>query len=161
MEKVFMDAQLNPIFGFTQPAYGTVSRGTWFAMGKGGKLGQTKRKKAEGFMRAVVGANLSRLIDYQYRSIDTRTARLRALQKDCGVTLSSAQRIIDGTTGATLDTLEQLALALHVSVYQLVAPDIDPQNPPIIQGATEAERRLYAQWRRLARRQEEKTEHDT
>jgi transcriptional regulator with XRE-family HTH domain len=124
-------------------------------MGKGGKTGQTKRKKVPGFMRIVLGDNLSRLVDHHYRSLDNRTARLRALFKDSGVTVSSAQRIIDGETGATLDTLEQLALAFGVSVYQMVAPDIDPSNPPVITGATEAERRLYAQWRRLSRHEKD------
>jgi hypothetical protein len=127
-------------------------------MGKGGKTGQTKRRKVPGFMRTVLGANVARLLTHHYRSVDNHTGRLKALQKDCGISASSAQRLIDGESGANLETLETLALTFGISVYQLVAPDIDPQNPPVIKGATEAERRLYAQWRRIAQRDGTETE---
>jgi hypothetical protein len=153
-----MGNHLNPIFGLTQPAYGTFFAGSSAPMGKGGKTGQTKRKKLPGFMRTVLGANLVKLIDHHYRSIDNRTGRLTALFKESSVSVSSVQRIIDGETGASLDTLEQLSLALGVSVYQMVAPDIDAANPPVITGANEAERRLYAQWRRLAKQENGETQ---
>lgn len=99
-------------------------------------------------MRTVLAANVRALTEHQYRSEPTATGRLRLLSKDSGLTLSSLQRVMDGSTGATIDTIEQLSTAFGVQVYQLLSPQLDATNPPIIAGATEAEKRLYASWRR-------------
>jgi hypothetical protein len=99
-------------------------------------------------MRTVVAANVQALLDYHYRTFDNETSRLKALSRDCGLTPSTIKRVLLCTTGSNLETLEALSLAFGVSVYQLVAPSIDPANPPVIKGATEQEKKLYAQWRR-------------
>ncbi len=99
-------------------------------------------------MRSVVAANLLRLLDHHYGGHDTLTARQKALEKDSGVAFSSVQRICQQRVGATLDTLEQVAGAFHLSAYQLLLPNLDPDNPGIVKGASDDEKRVYALWRR-------------
>lgn len=141
-----MDSNSRPIYGFSQPFNGLETAVTCQAM-KGGRTGP-KRRKTPGFMRTVLAANVRALLEHQYRSEAHTTARLRSLSKDSGLTLSSIQRVLDSSTGATIDTIEQLATAFGVQVYQLLSPQLDAANPPIIAGATEAEKRLYSSWRR-------------
>lgn len=101
--------------------------------------------KIPGFMRTVLAANLKRLLEHHYR---TSPNRPKSLSVDAGVTLSTIQRVMKCEVGASLDTLESIADALHIQVYQLLVPEIDVGNPQIIVGAMEAEQRLYARYKR-------------
>lgn len=95
-------------------------------------------------MRSVLAANVRRLMEHHFAGDRNQP---KSLAKKAGITLSSVQRALSAENAATLDTIESLALAFDLSVYQLLAPEIDPANPATIKGATEAERRLYANWR--------------
>jgi hypothetical protein len=119
---------------------------TIFGSMKNGR--KPKSPKPPGFMRSVVAANLVRLLNHHYRDKDTITARQKALEEDCGVRFSTIQRICQQQVGANLDTLEQIALAFELSVYQLLLPELDPGNPGIVKEASAAEKRAYALWRR-------------
>lgn len=96
-------------------------------------------------MRSVLAANVDRLMAHHFASERNKPM---ALAKKAGLTLSSVQRVLNESNSANLDTIERLALAFDLSVYQLLAPEIDPENPPVIKGATESERKLYGNWRR-------------
>lgn len=95
-------------------------------------------------MRSVLAANVRRLMAHHFAGNSNPT---KALATKAGLALSTVQRVLKGENGATLDNIESIALAFDLSAYQLLAPEIDPTNPPVIKGATEAERRLYANWR--------------
>lgn len=99
-------------------------------------------------MRVVVSANLKRLLDHHYKHLANLTQRQRALAADCKVGFGTIQRICKAEVGASLDNLEAVADALHVQLYQLLLPSLDVRNPQIVQGATEAEQRLYRLWKR-------------
>lgn len=110
--------------------------------------GEKKTPKTPGFMRVVVGANVTRLLDHHYRHLPNVTQRQRALAKDSGVGFGTIQRIMKREVGASLDNLETISDALQVSVYQLMLPSLDAKNPQVVQGATEAEQRMYRSWKR-------------
>jgi transcriptional regulator with XRE-family HTH domain len=99
-------------------------------------------------MRVVVGANVAKLLDYHYRHLANVTQRQRALAKDSGVGFGTIQRIMQRKVGASLDNIESISDALQVSVYQLMLPSLDAKNPQVVQGATEAEKLMYRNWKR-------------
>ena len=107
----------------------------------------TRRKKVPGVMRTVLSDNLSALMEREFQGMDNRPL---ALAKRADISLSSVQRALSGETGATIDTIERLALALNVSPYQLLLPELNPSNPQVVTGITSAERRLYTNFARAA-----------
>ena len=117
-------------------------------------MGNPKNPKVPGLMREVVKANIRSLMERVYK--DSRN-RPKSLAKDAEISLSSVQRMLEGTTGATIDNLEAVASALDVSVYQLLLPNLDAENPQIVQGAAKGEERLYRMMKRdmLTQKQEQ------
>jgi transcriptional regulator with XRE-family HTH domain len=103
----------------------------------------TRARKPAGFMRQVLALNVARLLERHYKDLPNLTARQRALAKDCGIAFSTVQRLMKLQTGATVENIENIAGAFHMSAYQLLVPALDVANPQVIQGATEAEQRLY------------------
>lgn len=101
----------------------------------------THRKKIPGIMRAVLAANIAALMEHKFQGADNKPMKLA---KSAGCSLSTVQRAISMEAGASIDTIEQLALALDVSPYQLIIPSLDIQNPQIVTGASSAEKRMYA-----------------
>jgi transcriptional regulator with XRE-family HTH domain len=110
--------------------------------------GEKKTPKAPGLTRQVVARNVARLLEYHYGHLPTLTAQQRALAKDTGLGFGTIQRMTKGAVGASIDNIEQVALALQVSVYQLVLSTLDIKNPQVVKGASEDEQRLYRLWRR-------------
>lgn len=104
-----------------------------------------KRRKVAGFMREVVAQNVRALIAHHYKDADNKPKRLA---EDARISLSSAQRVLSAEVGASIDTLEAIANVFEISVYQLVLPNLDVDNPQVVSGASSAERSLYAAFRR-------------
>lgn len=65
--------------------------------------------------------NLGEAIVREYPKI-ARTAAYEKIRDATGISLSSLQRIMSGTTGPSIDTLADLAHHLGVSVHELVQP---------------------------------------
>lgn len=59
-----------------------------------------------------------------------------------GISNGNVTRILSGTTSVGLDLLAQLARALRLAPYQLLVPELDPENPVRLP-ATHDELRLY------------------
>lgn len=110
-----------------------------------------KTPKAPGFARAIVAANLQALLDHHYKDLPNITQRQKRLEAKSGVRLSTIQRLMSQETGANLETLELLAGAFELSLYQLVTPTLEASNPQVIKGASKAEQHLYALFQRSQR----------
>lgn len=132
-----------PTNGFRQPTIGLGRYLHYKAM-----KGQKKTPKVPGFMRTVVGSNVARLLDHHFSHLPNVTQKQHALAKDSGVGFGTIQRIMKRTVGASLDNLESIADALHVSSYQLMLPALDAKNPQVVEGASEEEQRAYRRWKR-------------
>lgn len=117
---------------------------------------KAKTPKAPGFTRAIVAANLTALLNHHYKQHPNVTLRQKALEHDSGVRSSTIQRLMKEEVGANLETLELLAAPFNLSVYQLLAPNLDVGNPQMIKGALKEEQRLYANFRkaRVSRRKD-------
>lgn len=66
------------------------------------------------------------------------------LSKKTGLGTGSLSRFRNGEVDPNLGTLEKVAGAFHVEVWQLLVPHLDPANLPALQPLSESERRLYA-----------------
>lgn len=65
------------------------------------------------------------------------------LHRKSGVTQSTVGRLLRGEVAATIDTLTQIGKAYHLQPWQLLVPNLDPKNPPVLQPVTEKEKALY------------------
>lgn len=68
--------------------------------------------------------------------------------KEGGLSLSTIQRFLAGDTGPSLDNLEAVADALDLSLYQLLIPELNAENPQVVAGAVKGEERAYKRWKR-------------
>ena len=108
---------------------------------------ETRRKKIPGIMRDILAINVKSLMDREFAESSSRPV---ALAKRAGLSLSTVQRLLSAETGATIDSIESVALALGVSPYQLLIPELSPDNPQVLAGVTAAEKRLYSNIRRIS-----------
>lgn len=108
--------------------------------------GKPRRKKIASGLRRIIAANANALAKRVFRDAEnvpvsiveaSKSAKVNALIK------STVQRIMAGSTSATLEQLEALAHAFDVAPYQLLIPDLDAENPQIAKGATVEEHELY------------------
>lgn len=84
--------------------------------------GQARRPKfVAGRTRKVLAENLrARMHERFSREPDM----VRALSESSGVSRSTVQRVLDAyTIGASIDTVTQMANALHCEAYELLMPD--------------------------------------
>jgi hypothetical protein len=109
------------------------------------RMSKPKTPKIPGVMRAVLAANVRALTDHVFVAYPDR---IKALVSASGVSRAQLYRVLSQDSGATIDIIERLALALDVQVYQLLVPNLNADNPQVIQGASAAERQLYASFAR-------------
>jgi hypothetical protein len=107
--------------------------------------GQKKTPKVPGFMRHVLAANVQGLMEKHFASSSNKP---KALGTAAGVTLSTIQRVLRADHGPSLDTIEMIAAAFEMPVYQLLIPNLHLDNPQVVQGATKDEERMYRRWRK-------------
>jgi transcriptional regulator with XRE-family HTH domain len=94
-------------------------------------------------LRAVVAENVRRLKTHLGISQE-------AIAKEAKVSQSSVGRVLNGSTAADLDTLAGIARALRVSAWQLLVPDIQPDNLPVLRAVSPQEEALYEKMRTMA-----------
>jgi transcriptional regulator with XRE-family HTH domain len=59
------------------------------------------------------------------------------------VVQSTVNRIVNGSMDPTVSTLEGIAKKFGLSAWQLLVPDLDPDDPPVLRSANGAERALF------------------
>ena len=79
-------------------------------------------------MRAILAANLSRMIDAASRNGERQSLRAWALAK--GLNVRMIDRLTKKQHAITLDKLQEIADACGLQPWQLLIEDLDPQNPP-------------------------------
>lgn len=106
--------------------------------------------------KQIVAANLERLQDYALDHPETgwpanKKALARWLDTEhkahgtVKINRATVQRMMKAETAAAVDTLGAVARAYGLLAWQLLIPDLDPANPPVV-SVTETERRL---WQRM------------
>lgn len=93
-------------------------------------------------LRTVLADNVQRLLDYA----DERAlpwAGIRGLARAAGMSCGNIERILVGRTSIGLNIVEKLAAGCKRVPYQLLIPNLDPENPPWIP-VTEEEKKIAA-----------------
>lgn len=91
-----------------------------------------------GQLRETVSVNLQRLME---EHVELRTQS--ALARRAKVPQRTIGRIVNREVTASLDVLEALAKPFDLQPWQLLIPNIDPKNPPVLRFASSAEEALY------------------
>jgi transcriptional regulator with XRE-family HTH domain len=76
---------------------------------------------------------------------------LNRLARECKFGPGTAARIKEQKTSVGLETLDKIADHFNLAVWQLLVPGLDPENPPAIQPISAAERKLYEQFKTIAK----------
>lgn len=95
----------------------------------------------------IVAASLSALIQRE----KDRKGKLRTFQaiEDATTAIghtvgrSTVDRMSKGKTDFEIGNLEAIARVFDVEVWQMLAPNFDPSNPPVLRSVGEAEEEIY------------------
>lgn len=68
----------------------------------------------------------------------------QAVAKASGVDQKTVSRILGAKHEATLDKVSKLAKAFELDAWQLISPEFEPNNPPMLASQSDALRRLYS-----------------
>lgn len=75
-----------------------------------------------------------------------------ALKKKSGVAQATIGRILsEEGVDAGIETVDKLAKAYGLQGWQMMVAGMDPQNPPVLQPVSRAERELYDNLKKAAR----------
>lgn len=96
--------------------------------------------------RAILAANLRRLIDADTQPGERPSVRAWALRK--GVDVRLVDRLVKGQHAVTLDKLEAIAQACGLRPWHLLYEDLDPAAPPD-QPVSKEDREMLRKLRRL------------
>jgi len=107
--------------------------------GKGTKAG-SPRKTAK-----VLGENVSALM-----AATPDLSSNPKMKKATGLSTSTLSRMRNGLVDANLDTLELIAAAFDIQPWQLLVPNLQPKNLPVMLIAGEREQALYKRFRTVA-----------
>lgn len=97
--------------------------------------------------RAILAANLRRLIDYAAQKGEAGTVRDWALRRELNVKL--IDRLTKGEHAVTLDKLQEIADACGLQPWHLLLEGFDPAAPPDDAPITVQERTLLKRLRKL------------
>ncbi len=89
-------------------------------------------------LRDVVANNIARIMDDPAAPLTQEAVGRRS-----GIPQRTVGRLKNGSSAASLTTLEAIAKGLGVEPWQLLIPDFDPKQPPLLRSATQDEQRLY------------------
>lgn len=97
----------------------------------------------------VVADNLKRL--KQWRKDRGEPHSAEDIGKKAGVGHGTVDRATKGAASLTVANLEAIAKAYGLNGWQLLVPNLDPDNPPALRIITESEAKLYKQLQSLAK----------
>lgn len=101
-----------PFLGSLQPTLGSKLYLAFLLMAT-----KTRKRKAPSPWRKVVSANVIQGMDREFPASPNKP---RSLSKKSGVAFSTVQRVVNGTSGASVDILADLAAALRMAPHNLL-----------------------------------------
>lgn len=94
-------------------------------------------------LKRVVAKNIRALMERAAARGEKSLASQNGLAKKAGVGQRTVGRIVEGTQEPGVDVVAAIAHAYGLSGWQLLVEDFDPNNPPILRIASEAERKFW------------------
>jgi hypothetical protein len=96
--------------------------------------------------RHILSANLRALMA-SHAHLDT----LKKITGAGGPSNGTLDRIRRMESGCSIDELDKLARIFELESWQLLVPDLDPTNPPMLAHVTERQRELYEKLKQVAK----------
>lgn len=75
---------------------------------------------------------------------------LTRLARDCEMSPANATRIKEQRTSIGLEVIEKVAKAFHMKSWELLVPDLDPTNRPMLRTVSPGEKKLYENAKRAS-----------
>ena len=88
---------------------------------------QIRKRRPPSDSRQTLGENVIAAMVARFKDSNNKPGDMA---KAAGLSLSAVQRIIYQDVGATIDSINALARAAGLDVWQLLVPGMDPRNPP-------------------------------
>ena len=92
--------------------------------------------------RDILARNLKALMSWEHGPSSQSELKRRS-----GVSQATIGRIDRKESDATIDTLALIARAYGLAAWQLLVPEFDPTNPPVLRAASQEEKKLYSRLR--------------
>lgn len=102
-----------------------------------------------------MGVGIVHTFDVDHRARQTLSTNLKRLMechadlntfpkiiKKCGISNGTLDRIRRCEVGASIDQLDLLAKAFEMEVWQLLVPNLEPANPPMLASVSEAQKAM-------------------
>jgi transcriptional regulator with XRE-family HTH domain len=99
-------------------------------------------------VRRILSGNLRTLLAYN-KERGERPYDGKTLAAKSGIDGGTISRIINEHQAPAIDTLGDIAKAFKLRPWQLLVPDINPRNPPVVP-ESETERELYTRLQQVA-----------
>ena len=100
----------------------------------------------EDVYKTVLWKNVLALMIYHWGG-----ENLPRLSREAKIGPGTASRIKASETSVGLDVLQKVADAFHVQPWQLLVPEMDPQNPPVLLPISKEELDLYERLKGVVR----------
>jgi transcriptional regulator with XRE-family HTH domain len=117
-----------------------------YPSGMAGRLSQKDEESTASDTAKVLAENLNALMAF-HPNLNSNPK----LAKKMEVSTATISRLRNAEVDANLSTVELIAKAFDVDVWQLFVARMDPANRPALRPYTEQERKLYEQFRELAK----------
>lgn len=101
--------------------------------------------------RDVLGSNIKALMDASNEYRSTVALERATHHKGCKVGKSTIDRALKGETPLNLDYIEAIAKVFGLDPWQLLAPGMQPKNPPVLRSVGEVEDQMYKKLKMLAK----------
>jgi hypothetical protein len=101
--------------------------------------------------KELLWENLKTLMLHHWQEIN-----LNRLAREAKIGAASAMRIKESRTSVGLDIVDSVAGVFGLRAWQLLLPDLDPQNVPVTM-VSDAEKRLYEKYNKVRTILEETT----
>lgn len=83
-------------------------------------------------IRAVLAANLRALMSRQHPEMTEHELARLAKRHGGELSQSTVHRMLHGQTSCGVDHLATLAMVFELEPWQLLVPDLDPTDPPVL-----------------------------
>lgn len=94
--------------------------------------------------KRIQSENLKRLMEHH------QVSQLE-LSRRAGVGQATISRILKEESAAAIDTLDSIGAVFGVSAWQILVPELDPSNHPVIREVSDKEREFYERIKQAAK----------
>lgn len=100
--------------------------------------------------RAILATNIKRLMDANPSLSSLVKVAEEAKRKGHTISKNAVDSAKSGAHATNMDTLDGIARAFEMEAWQLLVPNMNPQNPPVLRSIGETEDEMYKRLRNAA-----------